>query len=596
MAAVTGTGAAGGPLLEIRDLKVDRHSDGEVRRVLDVDELVIERGETYGIVGESGAGKTVLALSILGLLPSPPGKIASGRVMFDGVDLLRAGHSFMARRIRGRRIAMIFQDPMSTLNPVFSVGAQMSRVARRGGGAKSAARDRSAEMLERVKLPDPASILEKYPHQLSGGQRQRVIIAMALLCGAELVIADEPTRNLDATIQASILLLFKELQREFRMTVLFIANNLGLIPAFCDRAAILRGGVITERGAVGDVIGKPADDYTRALISAASQEPRKRGGEFGDVLLGVSGLKKHFPAGKGLFVKAVDGVDMTARSGEIVGIVGESGCGKSTLVNTILNLHPPTEGTVVFDGDDMFSLGGEKLREARKKIQIVFQDPYWSLNPRWLVRDIVAEPLRVHERMSRSDEADRVASLLGLVGLKPSSALLYPHEFSGGERQRIAIARSIAVNPKMVVLDEPTSAIDVVSQAQILKLIERLREDFSLTNLLISHDMGVVSRLANRIIVMYLGKIVESGPTAEVFRTPLHPYTRALFASIPKIGVSGLFALEGEIPSALSPPSGCGFHPRCPAAAPECREAAPRLMEAGDAREVACFMVTRDGG
>lgn len=591
--------ACSGTLLEIRDLKVDKHSVDGVQRVLDIDELSVAHGETFGIVGESGAGKTILALTLLGLLPSPPGRIVSGSATLGGTDLTRLSERAMAKRIRGRRIAMIFQDPMSTLNPVFTVGEQLSRVVRRDGDiSKAEARTRVVEMLHRVRLPDAGTIAGKYPHQLSGGQRQRVIIAMALLCGAGLIIADEPTRNLDVTIQASILLLFKELQHAFGVTVLFIANNLGLVSAFCDKVAILRGGRIVERGAVRDILSRPSDGYTRLLIESASQASVKESGKDGNILLEVRGLKKYFPAGraggKELCVKAVDGVDMTVRAGEVVGIVGESGCGKSTLVNTILNLHPPTEGNVVFDGEDLFVLKGDRLREARKKIQIVFQDPYWSLNPRWLVRDIIAEPLRVHEHLSACEELARVEELLELVGLGAKQAFLYPHEFSGGERQRIAIARSLAVSPKLVVLDEPTSAIDIMSQTQILQLIEDLRSRFGLTNLLISHDLGVVARLADRIVVMYMGKIVESGLTADVFNTPLHPYTKALFDSIPRLGDDArrLAALEGEIPSALCPPPGCRFHTRCPNAMPRCGRETPQLSVQGGARahETACFL------
>ena len=584
-------------LLRIHELRVNKLTAEGSECVLDIDELSIREGETLGIVGESGAGKTVLALSILGLLPSPPGKILSGEIIFKGINLREQSEKFMSQKIRGRKIAMIFQDPMSTLNPVFTVGTQIIRVIRTGEEISSKdAQLRAVEILNQVRLPDPEAILQKYPHQLSGGQRQRIIIAMALACRAEFIIADEPTRNLDVTIQASILLLFKELQRELGITVLFIANNLGLVSAFCDRLAILQKGRIIEQGAVREVLSQPADDYTKLLIRFASQESTREARETGDVLLKVTGLKKYFPVERtkerGLFVKAVDGVDMEVRSGEIIGIVGESGCGKSTLVNTILNLHPPTEGRVIFDGQDIFELKGDMLREARKKIQIVFQDPYWSLNPRWLIRDIIAEPLRVHEHLTAAEELERVEELLNLVGLKSEHVFLYPYEFSGGERQRIAIARSLAVSPKLVVLDEPTSAVDILSQAQILELIEDLRGRFGLTNLLISHDLGVVSRLADRIVVMYLGKVVETGVSADIFRAPLHPYTKALFDSIPRLneGIEKMRALEGEIPSAINPPSGCPFHPRCARAVPRCSKECPVFAEVEPGHRVSCFL------
>lgn len=585
---------------EIRNLKIDYKTYEKQQNVLDIERIAIEKGKTYGVVGESGSGKTVLALAIMGLLPCPPGIIKSGEIIFDGEDLLKKNNKEMAQKYRGRRIAMIFQDPMSTLNPVFTVGYQMMQVIRQHQNLnKKEAYKKAIEMIQVVKLPDAEDIMKKYPHQLSGGQRQRIIIAMALACGAEFLIADEPTRNLDVTIQASILKLMKELQKKFGVTVLFIANNLSLVSTFCDEIAILHDGKIAEQGRVKDVIGSPQNYYTKILINSVTKGESvvRKKQERDEVLLEVKSLKKYFPVKKRkserLFVKAVDDVDLKIYKGEVVGIVGESGCGKSTLVNTILNLHEPTSGEVLFEGKNIFQLDKNQLRKTRKDIQIVFQDPYWSLNPRWLVKDIVSEPIKVHEKLNSISILKRVEDLLELVGLPKSSAFKYPHEFSGGQRQRIAIARALAVNPKLVVLDEPTSSIDVISQAQILELLKELRERLGLTNILISHDLSVVNYMADKVIIMYLGKIVEYGDAAEVFKNPLHPYTKALFNSIPTLessDIESLATLEGNVPSAINPPSGCRFHTRCSMATERCSREMPAMKEYSNNHSTACFL------
>ena len=515
---------------EINHLIVKHSAFEGTKTVLDIDHLEIEKGETYGLVGESGQGKTVLALAIQQLLACPPGRIESGEILLDGQDLLKISQRQLQKTIRGGKIAMIFQDPMSCLNPVFSVGTIIGDVlkARHCELSRKGVRQEAIRLLEEVKLADAESILAKYPHQLSGGQRQRVIIALALACGAEFLIADEPTRNLDVTIQASILKLLRELQHRHGMTVLFIANNLSLVPAFCDRAGVLYGGRIIEQGRVEDIVRQPKEEYTRTLIRAAEPEVCKQESRCGDeVLLNVEHLKKYFDINDDikhqhhLTLKAVDDVSFTLHKGEVLGIVGESGCGKSTLVNTVLNLFEPTDGKVYFEGADVFAAARKGGNSAFKKnVQIVFQDPYWSLNPRWLIKDIVAEPLDVYEKLGEAERLDRVKELLRLVGIPETACYQYPHEFSGGQRQRIAIARSLASNPKLVVLDEPTSSIDVFSQAQILSLIKDLRKQFNLTNILISHDLGVVHELSDKIAVMYLGKIVEFGPAEEIFAHP----------------------------------------------------------------------------
>ena len=587
---------------EIKNLRVTHKSYEGIKEVLNIGHLFIERGETYGLVGESGQGKTVLALTIQKLLACPPGKIESGEILLDGEDLMKLSPRQMQQRIRGSKISMIFQDPMSCLNPVFTVGSVLKDVlsTRRGLKGKKGTEE-AIRILQEVKLADAENILSKYPHQLSGGQRQRVIIALALACGAEMMIADEPTRNLDATIQASILKLLKELQLKHNMTVLFIANNLSLVSAFCDRVGILRDGKIIEENTTRELISAPREEYTRVLLEAAKTESRvaEENGT-GEELLRVEHLKKYFDVNddikhqKHLCLKAVDDVSFTLNKGEVLGIVGESGCGKSTLVNTILNLVEPTEGEIHFEGKQVLSAKQKGDNAFKKNVQIVFQDPYWSLNPRWLIKDIVAEPIEVYERLNETERITRVSELLRMVGIDEDACYKYPHEFSGGERQRIAIARSLASQPKLVVLDEPTSSIDVFSQEQILGLIKELKKKFSLTNILISHDLGVVHELANKIAVMYLGKIVEFGPADVIFHHPRHPYTKALFDAIPSLstqGMEGLKTLEGQIPSPINPPAGCAFHERCAYACERCAVEMPQQQDLGRGHLVSCLRV-----
>ena len=586
---------------EINNLHITHKSYEGVKDVLNIEHLAIERGETYGLVGESGQGKTVLALAVQKLLACPPGRIESGEVLLEEENLLKLSPRQMQQRIRGSKIAMIFQDPMSCLNPVFTVGSIMTDVlrTRKKGLNRKTATEEAADLLREVKLADAESILSKYPHQLSGGQRQRVIIALALACGAELLIADEPTRNLDVTIQASILKLLKELQQKRGMTVLFIANNLSLVSAFCDRVGILYGGRIIEENTTAQLITAPQQEYTKVLLEAVKTESRSADPvESGEELLRVEHLKKYFDINdeikhqKHLCLKAVDDVSFTLNKGEVLGIVGESGCGKSTLVNTILNLFEPTEGEVWFEEKPALGAGRKGGNSFKKNVQIVFQDPYWSLNPRWLIKDIVAEPIEVYERLSETEKLKRVKELLAMVGIPEDACYKYPHEFSGGQRQRIAIARSLASQPKLVVLDEPTSSIDVFSQEQILALIKDLKKRFGLTNILISHDLGVVHELANKIAVMYLGKIVEFGSAEEIFRHPRHPYTKALFDAIPSLttqGMEGLKTLDGQIPSPINPPPGCAFHERCAYACEKCRSEMPQQRDVGDGHMVSCL-------
>jgi len=594
-----------GKYLEIKNLKIDYVTYDGSKNVLDIEYLGIEKGESYGIVGESGAGKTVLSLAIQRLLAIPPGKIVSGEIFLDGEDVLKKNTREMME-IRGKKIAMIFQDPLSALNPVFSVGFQMEKIVkeRRGVKNKNEIKQIVLDMIKSVRLPDVESIFRKYPHELSGGQRQRIIIAMALLCGAELIIADEPTRNLDVTIQAGILRLIYDLQKEFNITVLFIANNLSLVTTVCDEMSILQDGKIVESGVPSQILTNPKHPYTQLLIDAVTPRRAKDSDasyEEEDNILEVESLVKYFPVKnefmkkKNLFVKAVDDVDFNIKRSEILGIVGESGCGKSTLVNTLLFLHNPTSGYVNFDGREIFKLSKDELRKARQDVQIVFQDPFWSLNPRWLIKDIVGEPLKVHKKQTSEEYLNSCQDLMEMVGLPRDAVYKYPHEFSGGQRQKIAIARALAVNPKLVILDEPTSAIDVMSQFQVLELLDSLKKKLKLTYIIISHDLSVVNYMASSIIVMYLGKIVEYGKASEIFNNPKHPYTKALFDAIPGLhtrSVEELVIIKGEVPSAINPPDGCRFNPRCDHCMDICRAEEPP-MNIVDGRQVACFLFNK---
>lgn len=591
--------------LEMKKLKVVHHTFGKEKIVLDIDDLSIAKGSIYGIVGESGAGKTVLALTMLKQLQCPPGEVIQGEILLEGENLLAKSQKYMSSHIRGKKIAMIFQDPMSSLNPVFTVGYQVTQVIQSNRKISKKEADQLAiASLRKVKLADPESTMKKYPHQLSGGQRQRIIIALALACEAELLIADEPTRNLDVTIQASILKLLKDLQKNLHLTVLFISNNLSLVSAFCDELGILYHGQIVEQGKTREVLNNPQHDYTKLLINSVTPEvKREKDQPDEEVLLQVDHLKKYFeiknPFKKesNLCLKAVDDVSFILKKGEVLGIVGESGCGKSTLVNTILRIFDPTEGKVYFQNKDIYGKDAHMVRELRKSIQIVFQDPYWSLNPRWLVKDIVAEPIAVHEQLSMPETLEKVLDLLDMVGLPKDAAFKYPHEFSGGQRQRIAIARALSCSPRLVVLDEPTSSIDVFSQAQILELLSDLKEKFQLTNILISHDLGVVNQMANKIAVMYLGKIVEFGDVEEIFNHPLHPYTQALFHSIPTLhqsSIDALHTLEGHIPSPIHPPSGCPFHTRCKMAKRICKERVPAVTRLNEKHDITCLKMEVD--
>jgi len=426
---------------------------------------------------------------------------------------------------------------------------------------------------------------------------------MALSCGAEFLIADEPTRNLDVTIQTGILRIIEELRSELGITVLYLANNMGLVSVTCDHAAVLHDGIILESGTAREIISSPKTDYTKTLLNSLPEITETDNIKADDYtakeILRVSGLKKHFElrtgffGGKRSYIRAVDGVSFSMNQGDTLGIVGESGCGKTTLINVLLNLDKPTSGSFTISGRDLTKLSKSEMREARRDIQVVFQDPFWSLDPRMLIRDIIGEPLKTHSKLDSDAYNKKVGELLELVDLPASSAYSFPHEFSGGQRQRIAIARALALEAKFIVLDEPTSSIDVVSQAHILKLLVSLKHKYDLTYVIISHDLSVINFMSTHIAVMYLGVIVEYGKAKSVFQNPQHPYTKALMGAIPRLDMNGLDELnviEGNVPSAIDIPKGCRFHTRCPEVRPECTEREPMLTQAADGRLVACFI------
>jgi peptide/nickel transport system ATP-binding protein len=665
------------PLLDIRNLKVRIGAGEHAIRAVDDVSFHINRGETFALLGESGCGKSMTALSILRLLPQPAGRITAGHITLDGTDLTALPEADM-RGIRGRRIAMIFQEPMTSLNPVLSVGDQIGETLRAHHGLKGRAeRDRVLELLDAVGIPDVKQRIDAYPHQLSGGMKQRIMIAIALAGEPDLLIADEPTTALDVTIQAQVLELLQKLQQDTHMAIMLITHDLGIVAGMADRVAVMYAGQLVEEATRDRFFGDARHPYSLKLFESlpdvskrdealqtipgtvptldhdftgcrfaercdytwshcqsetpgwlltdldthhhtrchlvnpdiTSPEPSGHRGEVlpatmadidhsGD-LLRVEDLKVHFPIHKGVFrriaghVYAVDGVTLEIPKGQTLALVGESGCGKTTVGKGILQLIRPTGGSVQFNGTELTRLRGEQLRRRRADFQFIFQDPYSSMNPRMMVGDIVEEGMTAQGiGGTRAERRRRVAELFGHVGLSPSHVNRYPHEFSGGQRQRICIARALAVNPSLVICDEPTSALDVSVQAQILNLLKQLQNELGLSYLFITHNLSVVSYLADRVAVMYLGRIVEEGPVGDVLETPLHPYTQALLSAVPRIEPDTrreFIRLEGDLPSPSNPPDGCHFHPRCPQATGQCREAYPETTTQG-ARQVRCYL------
>ncbi len=524
-------------LLSVEDLSVAFTQGGKQSLAVDRISFDIRKGETVALVGESGSGKSVSALSVLKLLPYPAASHPSGRILLDGKNLLEASDSEM-RKVRGNEISMIFQEPMTSLNPLHTVEKQVSEILKIHRGMNdSEARERVLQLLNQVGIRDPEKRLKSYPHQLSGGQRQRVMIAMTLANEPDLLIADEPTTALDVTVQAQILELLKDLQRQQGMAMLFITHDLGIVRKFADRVCVMTDGKIVEQGPVAEIFDNPQHDYTKHLLSAEpkGEPPATETGK--PIVVQADDLKVWFPVKRGLLrktvdhIKAVDGIDIAVREGQTLGIVGESGSGKTTLGLAILRMISST-GRIAFNGQEIQTHSWKEMRPLRRDMQIVFQDPFGALSPRMSVADIVGEGLQVHFPGISAQERDtRVAKALEEVGLDASTRHRYPHEFSGGQRQRISIARAMVLEPKFVMLDEPTSALDMSVQAQVVDLLRDLQKAHGLAYLFISHDLKVVRALANEVIVMRQGKVVESGPAEKIFDAPQTDYTRALMAA-----------------------------------------------------------------
>ncbi|MHA4869851.1 ABC transporter ATP-binding protein [Duganella sp. PWIR1] len=523
-------------LLRIRGLDV-WYPDGAAVRDFS---LTIHRNEVVALVGESGCGKSTIAAAITGLL-SPKAR-ASGEVLLDGRNLLGAPESQL-QAVRGNDIAMIFQDPMTSLNPVLTIGLQIIEVLHRHRGLRgAAARARAIELLELVKIPEPERRIDDYPHNLSGGQRQRVMIAMAIACEPRLLIADEPTTALDATIQAQVLELLDELRQKLSMSLLLITHDLGVVGQWADRVAVMRHGVKVEEGSCAEVFFAASHPYTQNLLDATLHLTRNRAplravqpvvaGQPATPVLAVRKLVAQYSTRYGT-ISAVKGVSFDIARGETLGLVGESGCGKSTLSKTIIGLNPVVEGEVVLDGVDIASLRGSKLRPHRAKVQLVFQDPYASLNPRLRIDDMLDEVQKVQGQRDRHERQRRIRAMLDAVGLPADAAKRYPHEFSGGQRQRIGIARALILQPLLLICDEPVSALDVSVRAQILKLFIDLKQEFGLSYLFISHDLSVINYMADRVMVMQKGEVVETIARDHLFTGASHPYTRQLIAAHP---------------------------------------------------------------
>jgi microcin C transport system ATP-binding protein len=533
------------PLLDVRDLSVAFHQPSGDTIAVDHVSFSIQRGQCVALVGESGSGKSVSALSVLKLLPYPTASHPSGSILFKGRDLLTMSEREM-RGIRGNDISIIFQEPMTSLNPLHTIESQIGEILQlhQGIGGQMA-RSRTLELLTQVGIPDPQTRLKSYPHQLSGGQRQRVMIAMALANEPDLLIADEPTTALDVTVQAQILALLADIRKRLGMSLLFITHDLGIVRRIADAVCVMNGGKIVEQGPVEDVFTAPKHPYTRALLAAEPKPDPAPPRPESPVVISTDDLKVWFPIKRGLLrstvghIKAVDGVSLSVRKGETLGVVGESGSGKTTLGLALLRLIS-SDGPIVFLGSEIQGLRFEEMRPFRRDMQIVFQDPFGALSPRMSVGDIVAEGLSVHQKsLTQTEREARVIQALCDVGLDPATRFRYPHEFSGGQRQRISIARAVVLEPNFVVLDEPTSALDMLFQAQMVDLLRELQRRRDLTYMFISHDLRVVASLASHLIVMRDGKVVEEGAAADLFKRPQTDYTRALFAAAFRLEAAG---------------------------------------------------------
>lgn len=662
--------------LEVKDLHVEFRLRAAKVRAVDGVSFAVDAGECLGLVGESGCGKTTTGLSIMRLLPVG-GRIAGGSIRVAGTELTTLNMRAM-RRLRGKAVGMIYQEPMTSLNPTMTIGEQVAEPLRLHLGlSRTAARNRTLEVLDLVRLPSPRERLDSYPHELSGGLRQRVMIAIALACEPAVLLADEPTTALDVTIQAQILELLDDLRVNLRMAVVLITHDMGVIAGHTDRVAVMYAGRIVEVADTATLFSRMRHPYTRALLQSiprldhnperplasiqglppnlaepitgcrfrprcsfatevcALEDPMLEGssahlaacfnpidgpGELatsplgdpataapgsdassGERLLELEGLVKEFPlgiggslhSGVGQSVKAVSGVSLAVRVGETFGLVGESGCGKTTLGRLIVGLQRPTSGVIRFGDEDVTVLRGSRLRNSRRYRQLMFQDPFASLDPRMRVRAILGEPLAIQRLGKRAERQKRIRELLGEVGLSERVLDLYPHELSGGQRQRVGLARALMLDPRLLVADEPVSALDVSIQAQVLNLMKGLQQRHTLTSIVISHDLAVIRFLADRIGVMYLGEIVEIGRAADVYAHPAHPYTRGLLDAIPR-PVPGEArrnrkpSVKGELPSAVTPPSGCRFRTRCPRAQDICAEIAPKFSRFGEEHHATC--------
>ncbi|MBS1183285.1 MAG: gsiA 2 [Proteobacteria bacterium] len=529
--------ASGGALLSVRNLSVAFRQEGGETLAASGVSFDLEKGRTLAVVGESGSGKSVTALSVVRLLPYPAARHPSGEILFKGRDLLKASEAEI-RTIRGAEITMVFQEPMTSLNPLHSIERQIGEILKlHGTSGEAAVHRRVVELLTEVGIPDPESRLSAYPHQLSGGQRQRVMIAMALANAPDLLIADEPTTALDVTVQAQILTLLKTLQARHGMAILFITHDLGIVERFADDVVVMTKGEVVEAGSTAEVFAAPKHAYTRHLMAAAPKGEPPAADADAPVVVEADDLRIWFPIKAGFLrrtvghIKAVDGVSLRLRAGQTLGVVGESGSGKTTLGLALLRLIS-SQGPIAVLGRRIDGLDSGAMRPLRRDVQAVFQDPYGSLSPRMTVAEIVGEGLAVHEPGLTTDARDaRVVEALAEVGLDPETRHRYPHEFSGGQRQRVAIARAMVLKPKFVMLDEPTSALDMSVQAQVVDLLRDLQARHGLAYLFISHDLKVVRALANDVIVMKAGKVVEAGSADEVFAAPKEPYTRALMAA-----------------------------------------------------------------
>ena len=591
-------------ILNVSDLSIAYPGKGGLLPVVNGLDFTLGHSETLGIVGESGSGKTQSVLALMGLLPD--NAAVSGSARFAGQELIGLSQQAL-NTIRGNRIAMVFQDPMTSLNPHLTIGQQMCFVLKTHLGLTTRdATARAVDMLDAVQIPEAKKRINQYPHELSGGMRQRVMIASALLCKPELLIADEPTTALDVTVQAQILNLLKSLQQDFSTSILLITHDMGVVAGNCDRLLVMQSGNRVEYGNADDVFYSPQHSYTQALLKAV---PRLDAAstdlsppEQAENRLKVDDLEVVFKLpGDGIFapdeaLKALRGIGFTLIPGETLGVVGESGCGKSTMARAVLRLLEPSAGSVDLLGDDLLELDARELRNRRTDIQIIFQDPLASLNPRMTIADILLEPLDTFPQgLTKKEKLERAGALLEKVGLQQEHLDRYPHEFSGGQCQRIGIARALMFNPKVLICDEAVSALDVSVQAKIVRLLIELQKELGLSLIFIAHDLAVVRQISHRVMVMYLGKVVEVADRDALYDNPLHPYTKALISAVPVPDPDiqkqrNHIPLEGDLPSPLNPPSGCAFRSRCSIAEPRCASESPDLKGFQDS-SVACHLV-----